>query len=141
MKRLISPLGVLLLSGVLCAHAYGQTPANALESKKEHTELIAVFGQNWVDNNPVMVDALEACKLTRISYLQEPITENGKYPLLSSFPLMNKNNPGVVAIDFATFDPQTFNPFTYNLEFLSDKIQVIRVDGTPWIMVIQRVER
>lgn len=141
MKRLISPLGVLVLSGVLYVHAYGQSPANALEFKKDHHELVAVFGQDWVSNNPVMVDALDNCKLTRISYLQESITENNKYPLLSTFPLMNKHNPGVVAIDYATFDPQTFNPFTYDFEFLSDRTQVIRVDGTPWIIVIQSLKR
>jgi len=141
MKRLISPLSAMLLSGMVCAHAYAQTSEHALEFKKDHTELITVFGEDWVINNSAMVDALETCKLNRISYLQEPIAENSKYPLLSSIPLMNKNNPGVVAIDFAAFDPQTFNPFTYNLEFLSGQLQVIRVDGTPWIIVIQPIER
>jgi hypothetical protein len=72
-------------------------------------------------------------------YLTEPLTVNDKYPLLSSFPLMNRYNSSIVAIDYSQFNPATFVPITYNLPFFSDQTQVIRVDGTDYIIVIDPI--
>lgn len=102
-------------------------------------DITSVYGNEWVANNPDGVNALEACFTNRIKYLVEPLTEQDKYPLLSSFPLMNKNNPAITAINYAAFDPHTFIPITYNLPFFSDLKQVIRVDGTDYIIVIEPI--
>ena len=104
-------------------------------------QLRMVYGDEWMSVNADAVEALKLCFSTRITYLQEPLTTNDKYPLLSSFPLMNKNNPSITAIDYPGFDPQTFIPITYNLPFFSDMKQVIRVDGTNYIIVIDPVIR
>ncbi len=109
--------------------------------KEPQTMLVSVFGTEWVSSNPAMVAALKDCQDNRITFKTETLTSSDKYPLLSSFPLMTKFNPNVSAANFAQFDPETFNPFTYNIEYLSDKTQVIRIDGTNWLMVVQPVKR
>ncbi|MDF3028959.1 MAG: hypothetical protein K0S23_3266 [Fluviicola sp.] len=101
--------------------------------------ITSVYGDSWVANNPDAVTALEDCFVNRMKYLVEPLTPNDKYPLLSSFPLMNRYNPTIVAINYSQFNPATFIPITYNLPFFSDQKQVIRVDGTNYIIVIDPV--
>lgn len=99
----------------------------------------SVYGDTWVANNQDAVTALEDCFTNRMKYLVEPLTANDKYPLLSSFPLMNRYNPTIVAINYSQFDPASFIPITYNLPFFSDLKQVIRVDGTNYIIVIDPI--
>jgi hypothetical protein len=101
--------------------------------------ITSVYGNTWVFNNPEAVAALENCFTNRMKYLIEPLTGNDKYPLLSSFPLMNRNNPTIVAINYSQFNPETFIPITYNLPFFSDQKQVVRVDGTDYIIVIEPI--
>jgi hypothetical protein len=101
--------------------------------------ITSVYGDDWVANNQDAVTALEDCFANRVKYLVEPLTANDKYPLLSSFPLMNRYNPTVVVINYSQFDPATFIPITYNLPFFSDQKQVIRVDGTNYIIVIEPI--
>lgn len=98
--------------------------------------ITAVYGDTWVAQNPDAVTALENCFTNRMNYLIEPLTGNDKYPLLSSFPLMNRYNPTITAINYSQFNPSTFIPITYNLPFFSNMKQVIRVDGTDYIIVI-----
>lgn len=102
-------------------------------------EITSVYGEAWVSQNQDAVTALGNCFTNRMKYLVEPLAENDKYPLLSSFPLMNKFNPAITAIDYDQFNPSTFMPLTYNLPFFSDQTQVIRVDGTDYIIVIDPV--
>jgi hypothetical protein len=122
--------------------AFGQDQlAPQLADQHPHLPAItSVYGNEWVSNNPEAVTALEYCFSNRMRYLTELLTPNDKYPLLSSFPLMNKNNPSIVAIDYSQFDPHTFSPITYNLPFFSDQTQVIRVDGTDYILVIDPIK-
>jgi hypothetical protein len=101
--------------------------------------ITSVYGNTWVSNNQEAVTALENCFTNRMKYLIEPLTGNDKYPLLSSFPLMNRNNSDIVAINYSQFNPDTFIPITYNLLFFSDQKQVIRVDGTDYIIVIEPI--
>lgn len=103
--------------------------------------ILNVYGEDWVQVNPDAVRALRNCISTRISYQTEELTSQDKYPLLSSFPVMNKNNSAIVEIDYAQFSPQDFQPITYNLPFFSDQMQVIRVDGTDYIIVIQPISK
>ncbi|WP_341905022.1 MULTISPECIES: hypothetical protein [Fluviicola] len=101
--------------------------------------ITSVYGDTWVANNSEAVIALENCFTNRMKYQIEPLTVNDKYPLLSSFPLMNRYNPTIVAINYSQFNPETFIPITYNLPFFSDQKQVIRVDGTDYIIVIDPI--
>ena len=119
-----------------------QTATSApVDVTNSHEKLSFVFGENWVANNPELVNLYEDCYNNRLSFREEQLTTSDKYVPLSSVSLMTKNNPNVTGADFQNFNPGTFNPFTYNIEFLSDKIQVFRVDGTNWVMVISPVVR
>jgi|GEM_PF-2222370 len=122
------------------ASCQGQLAQTHLAEVQSYLPAItAVYGDTWVSNNQEAVKALENCFSTRMKYLIEPLTTNDKYPLLSSFPLMNRYNPTIVAIDYSQFNPETFIPINYNLPFFSDQKQVIRVDGTDYIIVIDPI--
>ena len=107
----------------------------------DHAAVQHVYGTEWVNNNPTIVAAIEQCLNERISYVQEPLTATDKYPVLSSFPLLNRYNSEIEAIDYASFSPDTFQPLTYSLPFFSDMKQVIRVDGTNYLIVIDPISR
>ena len=128
---------LIFLNNASCQVQAAPQEIAGVESLRFH--ITTVYGEAWVSNNPDAVNALEDCFVNRISYLTEPLASNGKYPLLSSFPLMNKNNPAIVAIDYSQFNPSTFIPIHYNLPFFSDLKQVIRVDGTDYIIVIEPI--
>ncbi len=125
----------LFISAYSLGFSQTATSSGALIAK-DHSALVYVYGQEWVENNPTLVQAFENCKQYRISFNSVPLTDSDKYPLLSSFPLMTKRNPNVVGVDFSAFNPDTFNPFTYNIEFFSSAVQAIRIDNTEWVMVI-----
>jgi hypothetical protein len=126
---------------LLCNCAIGQSQLTDLQDQHPYLPAItSVYGDTWVSNNQEAVAALENCFSNRMHYLIEPLTGNDKYPLLSSYPLMNKYNPAIVAVDYTHFDPLTFSPITYCLPFFSDRTQVIRVDGTNYIIVIDPIK-
>lgn len=135
------------LAWVFCVYSWSafsqneSSPAQLANVSSYLPEITAVYGETWVAENPDAVNALGDCFTTRMRYLIEPLNQNDKYPLLSSFPVMNKLNPAITAIDYSQFSPDTFNPITYNLPFFSDQTQVIRVDGTSYIIVIDPVKR
>lgn len=139
MKLLLKHLVVLSIGVVLHNYAFSQSQftGQATAETQEHQYIAAIYGEEWMNNNPEVVKELKVYILERVAYLQEPLTADDKYPLLSSFPLMNKNNPEIVAIDYAAFDPNTFNPLSYSLPFFSPLTNVIRVDNTDYIIVIQ----
>lgn len=103
-------------------------------------DLASIFGEEWMQDNPEAVEAFNYCLANRISYKLEPLTAGDKYPLLSSFPLMNKYNPEIQPIDYASFNPSTFFPMIYSLPFFSNRTELIRVDGTDYIIVISPIQ-
>lgn len=141
MKHLLHYLGVLAICVAPFSASHAQT-TNSLEAQllTPKDEIIEVYGKDWVSSNAVMVEVLVECRSNRISFIEEIQTETEKYPVLSSFPVMNKLNSNVQAVDPLSFDLNTFNPFTYQLNFLSDKMQVIRIDGTRYLMVVNPIK-
>jgi len=116
---------------------FSQTASSSgVEIANDHSALVHVYGQDWVEQNPTLVHAFENCRQNRISFTSIPLTDSDKYPLLSSFPLLTKRNPNVTGANFGNFDPATFNPFTYTIDFFSSVVQAIRIDGTEWVMII-----
>lgn len=99
--------------------------------------IVGIYGQDWVDKNDEAVKALIHCVHNRITYQEVPLEPGDKFPLLSSYPLMNKLNPTIVEIDYLNFSPATFIPLVYNLPYFSNKTEVIRVDGTNYVIVIE----
>lgn len=132
---------IIIVCTCLCSHAFGQEQIHSDLATDIHLLAIkSVYGETWVADNPEAVSVLQDCFLHRMSYVIEPLQPTDKYPLLSSFPLMNKNNPAIVAMDYSQFNPLTFTPITYCLPFFSDQTQVIRVDGTDYIIIIEPVK-
>lgn len=142
MNYLLTTLAFLsgaFIGNVLFAQA-GENSSQLANVSAYVSEITSVYGETWVSENPDAVAALGDCFTNRMKYMVEPLMENDKYPLLSSFPLMNKFNPAIAAIDYGQFNPSAFMPLTYNLPFFSDQTQVIRVDGTDYIIVIDPIK-
>ena len=125
----------------ICMYSHSQVPTQEQELAQvsSHQQIRMVYGEDWMDAHPDLVSVIETCLDTRISYLEEQLTPDDKYPLLSSFPLMNKVNPAITEIDYSGFSPGTFNPLIYSLPYFDNKTNVIRVDGTNYIIVIEPV--
>lgn len=138
MKHYLRCFGILAFFMMSLSSLSAQTSNSiSLQIVTPEDEIMTVYGREWVTGNRPMVDALIACRRTRISFTEQAPSDNEKYPKLSAYPVMNKFNSDVQPINPASFSLNTFNPFTYRLDFLSDKTQVIRIDGTNYIMIIQ----
>lgn len=120
---------------------YSQSVFQHLSDAEITNKITYVRGNDFVSNNPTLITAFGKVMTERIEYQVVTQSQDEKYPLLSSFPLMTKVNPTVQGADFANFNVSTFNPMVYNLDFFSDKIQVIRIDNTNYIMVIHPITR
>lgn len=97
-----------------------------------------VFGQEaeeWKSKAPDHIKFFERLLSERISYRQEPYVPGEKYTKLSSIELEHKVNPNLKRDE--TFNPETFNPLKYRLNFYSKVTEMYRVDGTNYIIVIQ----
>lgn len=116
--------------------SYGQTTTQQLTPEEISNRVAYVHGNDFVTNNPTLVTAFGKLMTDRIEFRAVEQAESGKYPFLSSFPLMAKVNPTIQGADFANFNVNTFNPLVYNLDFFSNQTQVFRVDNTSYIMVI-----
>ena len=137
--RLLCVSTLFFLSGTV---VFSQQIQHNLELPANHdyeSQIRMVYGDEWMSVNPGAVEFLKVCLSSRVRYKEEALTPDDKYPLLSSFPLMNKNNPQVTAINYPDFDPETFVAITYNLPFYSNMTQVIRVDGTNYLIVIDPI--
>lgn len=132
---------IIVACTLLYGHAFSQVQIQSdLVTDIHFSAIKSVYGDAWVADNPEAVTVLQDCFLKRMKYTVEPLTTANKYPLLSSFPLMNKNNPLIAEINYSQFDPGTFTPIIYCLPFFSDQTQVIRVDGTDYIIIIEPVK-
>lgn len=109
------------------------TPDNHDYSSK----IAFVYGSQFLEHNSGLADELVMLLRDRIAYQFEVAPADEKFPKLSSFPLMNKANPSVNAPDPAAFDVTTFNPLVYNWDYFSDRVQVFRIDGTDYLMIVQ----
>jgi len=116
--------------------SFGQTTTQQLTPEEISNRVAYVHGNDFVTNNPTLVTAFGTVMTDRIEYRAVEQAESGKYPFLSSFPLMSKVNPTIHGADFENFNVNTFNPLVYNLDFFSNQTQVFRVDNTSYIMVI-----
>lgn len=138
--RLLCVSALFLFSGNVVFSQETQSSSGLTKTHDYESDIRMVYGDEWMSVNPEAVSFLINCFSNRITYVEEALTPDDKYPLLSSFPLMNKNNPLVTAINYADFNPNTFIPITYNLPFFSELTQVIRVDGTNYIIVIDPIK-
>jgi hypothetical protein len=141
MKLLLLKGALTLMLVKMSFLSFGQTVSQQLNSEEITNRVAYVHGNDYVINNPTLVSAFGDVMMNRIEYQVSPLGQTEKYPLLSSMPLMDKVNQTIQGANFSNFDVNTFNPLVYNLEFFSDKTQVMRIDNTNYIMVIKPIIR
>jgi hypothetical protein len=140
MKKLlkIGVFSILLLRGF---QGYSQTVSLQLSDSQILSRATSVYGSDFLAQNPSLIISLGQLLTERITFMQTPQNADEKYPALSSYPLMNKINSGLHGADFEDFDLQSFNPLAYGFEFFSDKTQVMRIDNTNYIMIVNPIPR
>jgi hypothetical protein len=138
----------LLLKGTLtllliqfCFLSYGQTVTQQLTAEEIANRVAYVHGNDFVSNYPHLVEAYGKVMTERIEFRTMVQDQDEKYPLLSSIPLMAKVNPSIQGANFENFHLESFNPMVYDLEFFSDRTQILRIDNTSYIMVIKPITR
>lgn len=131
MKRLLLSIALLTLMS-----ANGQSNNLNFSREKLNTMVLEVYGADFVHDNPTILDAMFTMVNDRIHFKELIQTTNEKYPLLSSFPAMNKLNIEVVPFSVEDFSFDTFNPFKYQVNYFSNQQQIIRLDNTSWVMIV-----
>ncbi len=122
---------ILLLTTTI--FSYGQTTIT--DANENYEQKIAdVYGANFFNNSPSLYKHFVKLLSSRISYLQIPKTADEKHPLISANGTLDKYGTAPSSI---SFNKKTFNPLFYNLNFFSKKVEVYRVDGTDYLLVIK----
>lgn len=109
-----------------------------LSEQQLQTYISEVFGESFVENQPDLVQLYSVLLNNRIQFKQEQQSSDEKYPLLSSFSLINKNNPAISPVNPATFSLENFNPLTYDFGFFLNRELIVRIDGTDFLMLVSR---
>jgi hypothetical protein len=117
--------------------SYGQTTTQQLTSEQIASRVAYVYGNDFVLNYPALVTTYGKLMTDRIEYQFSVQDDTEKFPLLSSFSLITKNNPEVAPVNSETFSLETFNPLTYDFGFFRDKTLVVRIDGTNYLMIVK----
>ncbi len=138
MKKLlkIGVFSILLLHGF---QGYSQTTSLQLSDAEILNRVTSVYGNDFLTQNPSLIISLGELLNDRITFVQTSPGVDEKFPALSSFPLMNKLNPTLQGADLENFDLETFNPLAYKFEFFYDKVQVMRIDNTNYIMIVDPI--
>lgn len=136
MKLLLLRVSLTLLVAQMSFPSFGQTVTQQLNPEEIANRVSYVYGNDFVLNNSTLVASLGKLMTQRIEYRITPQTDSEKFPLLSSFPLMNKHNQDMTPVNAETFSLESFNPLTYNFGFFNDRVLIIRIDGTDYLMVV-----
>jgi len=115
----------------------GQTVTQQLTAEEIANRVAYVYGSDFVLNYPALVTVYGKLMTDRIEYQTTVQDQNEKFPLLSSFSLITKNNPGITPVNPVTFSLETFNPLIYDFGFFRDKTLVVRIDGTNYLMIVK----
>lgn len=113
------------------------TNINNSFSQQINPKITEVYGektQEIFQNDPDRLKALTDLLDNRIKIVESPVIVEDKYTKLSTIPLLNKYNPNLTRD--AVFNPNTFNPLKYNLNFFTTEVQIYRIDNTDYIIVI-----
>jgi hypothetical protein len=141
MKLLLVKGSLTLILLQFFSSSYGQTVSQQLTAEEISNRVAYVHGNAFVLNNPTLVTALGDVMTQRIEFQVVNQDPSEKFPLLSTMPLLDRENPSVHGADFSNFDVNTFNPLVYNLEYFSDRTQVFRIDNTAYLMIVKPIQR
>ena len=106
----------LLLGALLCLIFPIKLIAQTTISPENLNKITFVYGESWVQDNPDIVVALDQLLENRISFVNENLSSDEKFPNITSLPLFNKLNPSVSPTNFETFVVEDFNPLTYHFD-------------------------
>lgn len=111
-----------------------------LSAQDINAKLAEVYGdklQEFTSSNPEMIVFFDDLLKNRIKiYDWSAETDRSKFPKLSEVALLNKYNPALQRDN--VFNPDTFNPLKYNMEFTSVTTRKIYVvDGTNYVILIE----
>ncbi len=132
MKKLIA-LAIVLVS----LNAKSQDVRLQLTTEKVLLLASEVYGNTWTENNPTLITAFESSLNQRVYFKEITLTSEDKYPRLSSFAPMNKVNSSISNFNGQSFSFESFNPLKYQVNYFSNQLQVIRLDNTNWVMIIE----
>jgi hypothetical protein len=108
---------------------------NAQDVDLRIQEMLGEKLQETLTNEPQRIRAFAELLETRLSVVKMPVNPKEDYVKLSTVPLLNKYNSALTRD--GAFDPATFNPLKYNLNFFSTKTEVYRIDNTDYIIMIK----
>lgn len=123
-----------MLNNALAALAFmAMLPAVGWTQMSPTQMIDEVYGPNYFAGNPDLEQFFHTLILERIHYKEVSIAEESKYRNVNDAPMMNKYNPSLQAD--AAYDPNTFNPLRYQLDFYSKTTLIYRIDAMN-IMII-----
>lgn len=108
---------------------------NAQQVDLRIREILGEKLQEILTNEPQKIRSLTDLLENRLSVVEIPVNPKEDYIKLSTVPLLNKYNPALTRD--ITFDPATFNPLKYSLNFFSTKTEVYRIDNTNYLIMIK----
>jgi hypothetical protein len=112
---------------------------SSAKAQQVNAKIQEVYGdktQEIVQNDPERIKVLTDLLENRIKIMESPAVGEDKYTKLSTVPLANKYNPSLQRD--VVFDPATFNPLKYSMNFFTSQTQIYRVDNTDYLIVIQQ---
>jgi len=130
-KRII--FSCLSLAFFASADLNAQQFNNTVLASKAGPFTMEVEGGCWTP--PATYIQTNAQLLSRVEIKSQTIVPNEGLPVLSNAILANKCNPALQR-DEANFNPDTFNPLKYFLNFTPGTSTTYRVDNSSYIIVI-----
>lgn len=137
MKLTFCRVALALILLQFSTFSYGQTITQQLTPEQIASRVAFVYGNDFVSSYPALVTTYGKLMTDRIEYQFSVQDDTEKFPLLSSFSLITKNNPAVAPVNPETFSLETFNPLTYDFGFFRDRTLVVRIDGTNYLMIVK----
>ncbi len=119
---------------------HGQVTTGTVVTNVNNPTIIAiarineVFGSSFFSSKPELLQFYKTLLLNRITYKEIPNSPDDKFIKLSSIPLLDLYN-SKLSRDL-TFNPQTFNPLKYQMDFYAKTTKIYRFDNTNNVIVI-----
>ena len=124
---------------ILCLCFLNISEASAQQINPKIQEVYGDKTQEILQNDPERIKVLNDLLDNRIKIVESPVVGEDKYTKLSTVPLQNKYNPDLKRD--LSFDPASFNPLKYGMNFFTSEVQIYRVDNTDYLIVIQQQNR
>lgn len=108
---------------------------SAQDVKAKLTEVYGDKAQEVFNSDPERIKIFTELLQNRLSIVKQVSTPDDKLPKLSQVALLNKYNPALQRDK--GYDPETFNPLKYNLNFFPKATTMYRIDNTDYVIVIE----